>query len=193
MTAFDQMTWLNPPPQATITPGHLTLTTGPKTDFWRETFYGFTRHSGHHLCHAVTGDFTARVTVTADYRALYDQAGLMLRLSDTHWIKAGIEHTDGNPVFSTVVTNGTSDWATLPLSFAASPITLRLTRHGHAIRVDLREPGGKWRMARLAHLPAGAAMIGPMACSPERAGFTASFTDYTCGPAIPPTLHEDHP
>ncbi len=190
---FDDMTWLNPPADVVTGVEGLTVTSRQNTDFWRETFYGFTRHSGHHLAHPVSGDFTARVTVTADYQALYDQAGLMLRLSDTHWIKAGIEHTDGQPVFSTVVTNGKSDWATLPLSFPASPITLRLTRHGDAVRVDVREPSGRWRMTRLAHLPDGPAMIGPMVCSPERGGFTATFSDYTCGPAIPRALHEEHP
>ncbi|WP_431299667.1 DUF1349 domain-containing protein [Tabrizicola sp. BL-A-41-H6] len=190
---FSDMTWLNPPAAVNEGADGLTVTTGPSTDFWRETFYGFIRHSGHHLAQPITGDFTARVTITADYQALYDQAGLMLRLSDTHWIKAGIEHTDGQPVFSTVVTNGQSDWATLPLSFPASPITLRLTRHGSAVRVDVQEPSGLWRMTRLAHLPDGPAMIGPMACSPERGGFTATFSQYTCGPAIPRALHEDHP
>jgi uncharacterized protein len=190
---YQGMTWLNQPPYHQIADDRLTLTTGPNTDFWRETLYGFTRHSGHHLAHEVTGDFTARVTITADYQALYDQAGLMLRLSDSHWIKAGVEHTDGQPVFSTVVTNGQSDWATLPLTFPASPISLRLTRHGSAVRVDLHQPDGTWRMARLAHLPDGPAMIGPMACSPERDGFTATFSRYTCGPAIPRTLHEPHP
>ena len=198
MMTFTDMTWLNPPPSHRVEPDQLTITTGPATDFWRGTFYGFTRHSGHHLAHPVTGDFTARVTITADYQALYDQAGLMLRLSDTHWIKAGIEHTDGQPVFSTVVTNTHSDWATLPLPFPASPLTLRLTRHAEAIRVDVQEPSGLWRMARLAYLPpstdvSGPAMIGPMACSPEREGFTATFTQYTCGPAIPRTLHEQQP
>ena len=92
-----------------------------------------------------------------------------------------------------MVTNGQSDWATLPLSFPASPITLRLSRHGSAVRVDVQEPSGLWRMTRLAHLPDGPAMIGPMACSPERGGFNATFSNYTCGPAIPRALHEDHP
>ena len=47
-------------------------------------------------------------------------------------------------------------------------------------------------MARLGYLPDGPAMVGPMACSPERAGFEVTFSDYTCGPAIPRALHEDH-
>jgi uncharacterized protein len=191
---FTRMTWLNPPPMVHHDSTRLTVTTAAKSDFWRETFYGFTRHSGHFLHHPVTGDFTARVTVTAVYETLYDQAGLMLRLSDQHWVKAGVEHTDGQPVFSTVVTNGQSDWATTHLSFPASPLKLRLSRHGTAVRVDVGEPSGTWRMVRLAYLPlGGVAQIGVMACSPEREGFVATFSDYSCGAAIPSALHEAHP
>jgi uncharacterized protein len=190
---FASMTWLNPPAASQITDSTLTVTTADRTDFWRETFYGFTRHSGHFLHTPVTGDFTAEVTVQGDYETLYDQAGLMLRLFDTHWIKAGIEHTDGAPVFSTVVTNGKSDWATMPLPFDATTIRLRLTRHAEAIRVQVQHPQGHWIMARLAYLPPESlAQIGIMACSPERAGFTARFSGLKIGPAIPRTLHEDH-
>ena len=192
--SFAQMAWLNPPANSRLDDGHLHVTTADRTDFWRETFYGFTRHNGHFLHTPATGDFTAEVTVTGDYQTLYDQAGLMLRLSDTHWIKAGIEHTDGAPVFSTVVTNGQSDWATMALPFDASTIRLRLTRHAEAVRVQVRHPKGHWIMARLAYLPSESpAQIGIMACSPERSGFTARFSGFTLGPAIPRTLHEDHP
>ncbi len=191
MTAFAGMTWLNPPALALDTPEGLAVTTAPHTDFWRETHYGFVRHSGHALLHPVTGDFSAEVTVRGDYQALYDQAGLMFLLDEEHWIKAGIEVTDGRAVFSTVVTNGRSDWATMPLPFAASPVRLRLTRHDTAIRIQVANPDGGWIMARLAYMPLrDPARVGPMACSPERGGFTARFSDYLCGPAIPRALHE---
>jgi uncharacterized protein len=191
---FDQMSWLNPPASTSLAAGTLQVTTHDRTDFWRRTFYDFTRDTGHFLHQTVTGDFTAAVTVQGDYTTLYDQAGLMLRLSDTHWIKAGIEHTDGAPVFSTVVTNGWSDWATMALPFDAATIRLRLTRHAEAIRVQVAHPDGHWIMARLAYLPPDMpAQIGIIACSPERSGFTARFSDFTLGPAIPRTLHEDHP
>jgi uncharacterized protein len=194
MTRFSDMTWLNPPAHAAMDGDAITVTTADRTDFWRETFYGFTRHSGHFLHTSISGDFTAAVTLQGDYHTLYDQAGLMLRLSDTHWIKAGIEHTDGAPVFSTVVTNDKSDWATMPLPFDAAIIRLALTRHAEALRVQVCHPNGHWIMARLAYLPPDdPAQIGIMACSPERAGFTARFSGFTLGPAIPRTLHEDHP
>jgi uncharacterized protein len=185
-----EMVWLNPPPQAEVVSESLTVTTANQTDFWVKTFYGFTRHSGHFLHHAVTGDFTAEVTIEGQYETLYDQAGLMLRLSDTQWVKCGIEYTDGHPVFSTVVTHGQSDWSTMPLPFAADSIRLRLTRHADAIRVQVQTPQGTWIMTRLAHLPEGPAQIGIMAASPERAGFTVTFRDYTCGTAIDRGLHD---
>ena len=187
---FSRMTWLNPPEEVADSPAGLEVVTGERTDFWRETFYGFTRHSGHFLWEAVQGDFTAEVTIAGKYRALYDQAGLMMLLSDQHWIKCGVEVNDGQPVFSTVVTNLRSDWATMPLSFDAARVRLRLTRHGDAVRVDVANPAGGWLLARLGYLPGGMpARVGVMACSPERARFRVTFTDYRCGPPIARDLH----
>lgn len=185
--------WLNPPPGWSGTAASLTLTTGEATDFWRDTFYGFFRDSGHAWLAPVDGDFTASLTVTGDYQALYDQAGLLLRKDASVWIKAGIEYTDGLMHFSTVVTGPRSDWSVIPLPDATpqTPIGVRITRHGDAARVQYAVDGGPWHMARLAPFPAGPARIGPMACSPERAGFTARFTDTRIGPPIDRTLHAD--
>lgn len=187
---FDRMTWLNPPPEVTVKDGTLTLTTGDRTDFWRKTHYGFIRDTGHFLHHPVTGDFTAEVTITARYEALYDQAGLMLRLDETRWVKAGVEYTDGQALFSTVITNDRSDWSIVALPFAADRLRLRLTRHSDAIRVQVQRTDGSWLMTRLGYLDAGPAQVGVMACSPERAGFNAGFQDYACGPAIDRMLHD---
>ncbi len=187
---FADMTWTNPPPASRIEGDALSLTTGDRTDFWRKTHYSFIRDSGHFLHHPVTGDFSAEVTITARYEALYDQAGLMLRLDATRWVKAGIEYTGGQAFFSTVITNDRSDWSIVALPFAADCLRLRLTRHADAIRVQVQRPDGTWLMARLGYLEEGPAQIGVMACSPERAGFNACFHDYTCGPAIDRTLHD---
>src|ERR1043166_99071 len=37
------------------------------------------------------GDFTAELRVAARYEALYDQAGLMVRIDEANWVKAGVE------------------------------------------------------------------------------------------------------
>lgn len=185
--------WLNEPAQWQGDVERLTLTTDDKTDFWRETFYGFIRDSGHSWLTPVAGDFSAAASFTGDYRALYDQAGMMLRIDETRWIKAGIEYTDGLMHFSVVVTRGVSDWSVIPLHSASpsSEVFVRITRHDDAVRVQFHLGDGRWQMARLCPFPADDASVGITACSPERRGFEATFRDISIGPAIPRKLHDD--
>ena len=183
--------WFHPPDRWSADAKSLELFTNATTDFWRETFYGFIRDSGHAYLRAVSGDFTASATVLGDYEALYDQAGLFLRLDEKHWIKAGIEYTDGLMHFSVVVTDGVSDWSVIPLP-SASPkdeVAVRLTRHGDAVRVQFSFSGAPWQLARLCPFPDADAEIGVMACSPERSGFRAAFRGVTVGTPIPRDLH----
>lgn len=186
-------TWLNEPSSWMGGVEELSLRTHLETDFWRETFYGFVRDSGHAWLAPVSGDFTASVVVTGAYEALYDQAGLFLRLNEREWIKAGIEFTDGMMHFSVVVTRGVSDWSVVPLPAArpADPISMRLTRHGDAVRVQFSMAGQTWQMARLCPFSSADAKVGVMACSPQRAGFEATFRDLTIGPPIARQLHAD--
>lgn len=61
-----------------------------------------------------------------------------------------------------------------------------------AVRVEWapEDAASKFRMLRLSYFPpADPVMIGPMACSPQRAGFEARFRDFKCGPALSPDLH----
>ena len=182
------MDWLNPPPEWSEDRGILSVTTGAKTDFWRETHYGFIRDDGHFRGVAAEGDFAATVAFRGDYRELYDQAGMMLRLDARTWIKAGIEFVAGRRMLSVVVTRDFSDWSTMPCPVDADWLRLRLTRIGTAVHVhwaaDAEPP--EYRMLRLAYLPSGPARIGPMCCSPQRAGFTAGFRGFDIGaPATP--------
>ncbi len=185
--------WLNPPPRWSGDARRLEFETGERTDFWRETFYGFVRDTGHAFLTMIEGDFSIEARFTGDYTTLYDQAGLMLRADAGTWIKAGIEYTDGLMHFSVVVTGPRSDWSVIPLPDAGTDTTIsaRLTRHGAAARVQYAVGEGPWRMARLAPFPAGPARTGVTACSPERAGFRARFEGITVGPAISRKLHED--
>lgn len=185
--------WINEPPAWQGDAAQLELTTGENTDFWQGTFYGFHRDDGHAWLQPVEGDFTLSAVVNGDYRHLYDQAGLMLRLDAQNWIKTGIEYTDGLMHFSVVVTRTVSDWSIIPLPdmTAADELHVRLTRHHDAVRVQYRVGGAGWQMARLAPFSSAPAQAGVMACSPQRAGFQASFRDITIGPPIPRDLHAD--
>jgi regulation of enolase protein 1 (concanavalin A-like superfamily) len=185
--------WHNEPAAWQVDTTALTLRTDARTDFWRETFYGFIRDSGHAYLRRVSGDFTASATILGRYETLYDQAGLMLRLDESNWIKCGIEYTDGLMHFSVVVTREVSDWSVIPLHGVApsDPLFVRLTRHGDAVRVQFRfDEGGPWQMARLCPFSAADAEVGVTACSPEREGFEATFRDIVVGTPIDRALHE---
>ena len=43
----DEFHWLNPPANWSGDAGRLEFSTDAKTDFWRETFYGFVHDNGH--------------------------------------------------------------------------------------------------------------------------------------------------
>lgn len=175
------MTWLNEPPEWHEENGVLTVTTGDRKDFWRTTHYGFTHDDGHVYGREVEGDFSAVVSFSGEYEALYDQAGLMLRLDERNWIKAGIEYTDSKHHLSAVVTRDFSDWSVLPLT-TPSEVRLRISRYAEVVRVEYAIDGGPFAMLRLAYLPpSGAAFVGPMCCSPQRAGFKARFWDFRIG------------
>ena len=183
------MQWLNEPAEWSDAQGTVRAVTGDKTDFWRETFYGFIHDDGHFYGREVTGDFTAQVTLTGDYDTLYDQSGLMLRVDERNWVKAGIEFTDGAVHLSTVVTRDFSDWSMVPVPDFDGSLTLRLTRHGEAVRVQYLADDD-WRLLRLAHLDMPATVrVGVMCCSPQRAGFVATFSDFTVSPPISRELH----
>jgi regulation of enolase protein 1 (concanavalin A-like superfamily) len=183
------MDWTNEPPEWTDANGLLTVVTGHRTDFWRHTHYGFVRDDGHFRHVPAPADFSASVEFRGDYRALYDQAGLMLRLDAATWIKTGIEYVAGRRMLSAVVTRDHSDWSTTPMPVEAPWVRLRLTRIGSAVHVHwAAEPEPeRFRMLRLAWFPpGGAARVGPMCCSPERAGFRAEFRALEIGaPARP--------
>src|SRR5262249_35315396 len=71
----------------------LIVRTGEKTDYWNRTFYGFKNGNGHLYAREVRGDFSALAEFAADYRNLYDQAGIMIHVDDRTWLKAGTEFT----------------------------------------------------------------------------------------------------
>ncbi len=186
------MIWLNPPPFAEQRDDGLHVRSGDKTDFWQGTYYGFHRDDGHFLHRSRHGDFTAELSFSADYQALYDQAGIMLRADATHWMKCGIEYTDGARHFSVVVTNGNSDWSAFRIDHDFARLSVRVTRNGDALFIQYRtDMMTDWRMARLAWFDPKfpELMVGPVFCSPQRAGFEATFHDFSLSDPISRDIH----
>ena len=188
---WGDMTWTSEPPEWSIgTNGTLSARSGPRTDFWRQTHYGFVRDDGHALLASRSGAFTATLTFSGDYHTLYDQAGLMIRFDPQAWIKFGIELTDGQLHLSAVVTNGASDWSALPIMLDG-PLTVRAARFGDAFLLQYQMTD-TWCMARLAPFPMDHQTIGvgPYLCSPEREGFEAEFEAFAVTDRLVRGLHE---
>ncbi len=173
------MEWYNEPAAWVEEDQKMSVTAEPKTDFWRKTHYGFIRDNGHFAYVRQTGDFSAEVNLSADYRDQYDQAGLMLRHDEDRWIKCGIELVDGVHYASAVVTDDYSDWSVAPLDGAPQSVTVRLTREDQTIQVYFSIDGGPERLIRVAHLKLDdQVQIGMMCASPEGSGVTAVFRDF---------------
>jgi len=90
-----QMKWMNEPKSEKREGNRLVVLSRAKTDFWRKTFYGYITDNGHFLYLDASGDFTFQARVNGQYAALYDQAGLMVRLDAENWMKCGTEFFDG--------------------------------------------------------------------------------------------------
>ncbi len=187
----DDMTWHNEPPFWEVRDGVLICQSGEKTDYWQGTYYGFHRDNGHFLATTHGGEFTATAVFDGRYRELYDQAGMMVRIDDRHWIKCGIEWTDGAAHLSVVVTHSNSDWSAQRLDGLDGPVALRLTRLKDALFVQYRIAESEWHMARLAHWPLdpNEVLVGLAFCSPERRGFEARFHQFEVGPAAVRDIH----
>ena len=109
------MRWHHEPPAWEFEGDKINVFTGAKSDFWRETHYGFIRDNGHFYFQEIAGDFVVGVKIIGQYESLYDQAGLMVRVDKNNWIKCGIEFVNGVQQASVVVTRDFSDWSIVPL------------------------------------------------------------------------------
>ncbi|HEX2926409.1 MAG TPA: DUF1349 domain-containing protein [Ruminiclostridium sp.] len=189
---FENFKWHCQPPKWNITENGLTAETADNSDFWRNTFYGFIRDNGHFFYRETEDDFTMQVTISGNFETLYDQLGLMVRLDESHWVKTGIEYTDGEIHLSSVFTNEFSDWSVVRYQYYNGELTLRVTRHEEAIRIQYMDKDKKWQMLRLGYIPKSkSCMAGIMCCSPERSGFKALFKDFSIEKPIDRKLHED--
>ena len=189
--SFARCSWLNAPAAWHLDAETLHAVTDDRTDFWRETHYGFTRDSGHFYGCPVEGEFTAQLRIQAQYDALYDQAGIMVRIGEADWIKAGMEKSDGRALLSSVLTIGQSDWATSPYDNDPADFWMRVTISDGVIRLQVSADGKLWPLVRLAPFPRVAAyLVGPMCCTPERAGLAVRFSSFAVGPASARNLHD---
>lgn len=173
--------WLNPPPAWSVGSAGLMVRPAAETDFWQQTHYGFCADNGHFLYLEVAGDFSVTTRVLFHPVNPYDQAGLMVRVGPSCWIKTSVEYEPKGPAkLGAVVTNrGCSDWSLQDFSCRQNEIRLRIRRATQDFLIEWGRGAGKnWELLRVAHLHRGAGQpmqCGLYACSPKGSGFQAEF------------------
>ena len=179
--------WLYEPTHWNETAETLTETAPPGTDYWRVTHYGFIRDNGPLRYQEQTGNFEARVRIEGKYTELYHQAGLMIRIDDRNWIKAGIEFLNGKQSVSAVVTREFSDWSVLTCPDNPAFLWLRMQRYHDTVQVSYSRDNQRWSMIRLAYFPPEVPVkIGMMAAAPGKEALEVTFDHFSISPLDSP-------
>lgn len=177
---LEKMNWFNEPADWRIDDRTLIMDVTPHSDCWRISHYGFTVDDAPFYYAEYGGEFEAKVRISGDYKARFDQAGLMIRLDHENYIKTGIEYVDGKYNLSTVVTHKTSDWSVIVLDRPVEHIWIKAVRRLDAVEIFYSYDDKTYRMMRNAWVEANHPVrIGMFAACPDGDGFRASFSDFT--------------
>lgn len=174
-----KMEWLNPPASVAFGAGGVvTAKSRPRTDFWRKTFYGYITDNGHFFHVPVFGEFMFQARINGKYAALYDQAGLMVRLDEKHWMKCGSELVEGKRWASVVFTHEFSDWSTTEDLSQSEAVYWRVVRRKDSIEAQCSKDGVKFLTLRQGYFPPFVEVkVGVMCAAPEGSGFEAVFDE----------------
>ncbi|MDN5972399.1 DUF1349 domain-containing protein [Bifidobacterium crudilactis] len=172
--------WTHDPALVDISDSRMRVTAREASDAWRITSYGFIHDSEHALIAPFQMESAMEVTFRADMSQQFDQAGLFIRADESHWVKAGLEQSDGVLQLGAVVTDDTSDWSVSPTpEWNHRIITIRASWSNDAITLRAKADGEDFRLVRV--LPFGKSAhveAGPYICAPSRAAFSIDFLSW---------------
>ncbi len=176
---LDRMQWFNEPEKWAIDGNKLTMQVTPQSDYWRISHYGFTVDDAPFFYTLRGGEFEAKVKISGDYKVRFDQAGLMLRIDEENYIKAGIEFVDGKYNLSCVVTHHTSDWSVIELDKPVDHVWIKAVRRLDAVEIFYSFDDVEYTMMRNCWLEDNTpVMVGMMAACPDGNGFKATFEEF---------------
>ncbi len=177
--SLEKMLWFNEPEEWEIKDGALIMDVTPQSDYWRISHYGFTVDDAPFYYTTRGGEFEVKARISGDYKARFDQAGLMLRIDHENYIKAGIEFVDGKYHLSTVVTHHTSDWSVIPLAEPVPYVWIKAVRRLDAVEIFYSFDDKDYVMMRNAWLQDNTPVqVGLMAANPDGQGFKARFEGF---------------
>ncbi|MDP5200603.1 DUF1349 domain-containing protein [Flavobacterium sp. DG2-3] len=177
---LSKMQWFNEPEKWEIKNNALMMNVTANSDYWRISHYGFTVDDAPFYYANYGGEFEAKVKLTGNYIARFDQMGLMIRIDEKNYIKTGVEFVDGKFNVSTVVTHDKSDWSVTTLEKVPPFIWIKAVRRLDAVEIFYSFDDKNYIMTRNAPLQDNApVMVGLMAASPDGKGFEAKFENFT--------------
>ena len=194
---FSDATWLNRPDVCEVADDFVAITTEPHTDLWQRSYYGFRSDNAPALLIESAENFSFTATASFDYKARFDQCGLIVHLDSENWFKASIECEDAcvSRLGSVVTNRGYSDWATTDIP-TTKAMSYRLSRRGPDFLIEHAPDGVDFKQMRIFHLhtlggtnaemgrldpPAPAERpirFGVYACSPSNSSFKATFNNF---------------
>lgn len=179
--SWSQGRWTTQPAAVAVDGQDLLVTAVEGSDAWRVTSYGFVHDNEHALLVPFPQDSAMEVEFTAAFSEQFDQAGLFVRASAEHWIKAGVEYADGACQLGAVVTDGVSDWSLAPVpDWKDTRVRVRASRSGNAltVRAGVVGEGGSTDLQLVRVIPLAPECeveAGPLVCAPSRPGLTVTF------------------
>jgi hypothetical protein len=185
--------WGDPPIEAEVADGALTLTSGPTSDLFIDPAgeEGARPDAGRLTGLPGDRDFTLSARVSVQFKSVSDAGVLLLYLSERRWAKLCYELSpQRQPTAVTVVTRSMSDDSN-SFETGGGPLWLRITRAGRAWAFHASEDGNWWRRVRYFTLgESSGARVGFMAQSPTGEGCTAVFDNIVYKPGAPADLRD---
>jgi uncharacterized protein len=132
--------------------------------------------NGHFFYLPVNGDFVFEARIDGQYPALFDQAGLMVRIDAQNWVKCGTEFFDNLRHASVVFTREFSDWSTMNDLATTGPMWWRVVRKTDSIETLCSKDGTNFTSVRVGYfVPSSTVDVGIMCAAPEGNGFQCVF------------------
>ena len=171
--------WLNMPHQATVTDKRIVIHAEPGTDLWQNTYYNFTKNTGHGLVAEADEECSFTVKATREGSSLYDQCGILVYLDEKNWAKVCMEYEDETTqkLGSVVTSGGYSDWAWADIPGENRVMYYRVSRLKDSFLFEASRGGKEYEQMRIFHLRCknAAVRIGVFACCPTGDGMMAVF------------------
>lgn len=172
-----RLRWLGAPVEAGLEDGALSITAGPRSDWFIDPGSGTTTLNAPALVGPLDGNFTLSARVETAFRSTFDAGALVLWQGDRTWAKLAFEFSPaGEPMVVSVVTHGESDDCNSML-VNGPEIWLRVAFINGAYAFHSSATGHDWQFVRHFRLAAsGPTEVGFAAQSPLGEGCRARFS-----------------